>query len=268
MGSRLAGKVALIAGSSSGMGRAGAVMMAEEGAKVVFGDLNFAQAQKEARLLQERGLEAEAVELDIGTAASARAAVEFTVDAFGRLDILHNNAAIFSPDVADDQTVEIGSLDIAVYDKIMSINVRGFILLTQAALPYMKQNGGGSIINTSSLAGLAPEPRLRAYSISKAAVNMLTLCLASSYGRFGIRCNAVLPALVNTHGLTGAYVDLMELHTPVPYNATAHDLANLFTFLASDDSRMINGQLLRVDGGLLSKMPYFEAYRDAMQQTG
>jgi len=76
--------------------------------------------------------------------------------------------------------------------------------------------------------------------------------------------SAMLPSLVNTHGHTGTYVDLMDLHTPVPYGATADDLANVFAFLASDESRMINGQLIRVDGGLLSKMPYFEAYRDAM----
>jgi len=145
----------------------------------------------------------------------------------------------------------------------MAVNVRGFILLSQAALPHMIKAGGGSIINTSSLASLAVEHRLNAYSMSKAAVNMLTMALAANYGRHGIQCNAVLPSLVNTHGHTGTSVDLMDLHTPVPYSANADDLANVIAFLASDESRKINGQLIRVDGGLLSKMPYFEAFRDS-----
>jgi len=267
MSGRLEGKVALIAGSASGMGCAGAVQMAEQGARVVFGDLNVAEAERHAETLHARGLEAAAVALDIADPDQTRAAVEFTVSRFGRLDVLHNNAAIFSSDVAADQTMPIGDIDIGVFDRIMQVNVRGFILLSQAALPHMARNGGGSIINTSSMVSLAPEPRLNIYSISKAAVNMLTLCLAANYGHQGIRCNAVLPALVNTHGMTGIYVDLMDRHMPVPYAATAEDLANLFVFLASDESRMINGQLIRVDGGLLSKMPYFETYRDALDQS-
>jgi len=264
MSDRLRGKVALIAGSASGMGRAGAILMAEQGASVVFADLNVDQAQIEADRLQQLGLKAAVIQLDVADPQQTRDAVEFTIETFGRIDVLHNNAAIFSRDVAADQETDIGQLDIAVFDRIMAVNVRGFILLSQAALPHMIKGGGGSIINTSSLASLAVEHRLNAYSMSKAAVNMLTMALAANYGRHGIRCNAVLPSLVNTHGHTGTYVDLMDLHTPVPYSAKADDLANVFAFLASDESRMINGQLIRVDGGLLSKMPYFEAYRDAM----
>jgi len=265
MSGRLEGKVALIAGSASGMGRAGAILMARQGASVVFADLNIDQAWREAEQLTAQGLQAAACQLDVADPVQAQDAVAFTLATFGRIDVLHNNAAIFSAPVAADQVTDIGQLDIAVFDRIMTVNVRGYILLSQAALPHMVAAGGGSIINTSSLASLAPEHRLNAYSMSKAAVNMLTQCLAVNYGRHGIRCNAVLPSLVNTHGHTGRYVELMDIHTPLPYAATGDDLANVFAFLASDESRMINGQLIRVDGGLLSKMPYFEAYRDAMK---
>jgi NAD(P)-dependent dehydrogenase (short-subunit alcohol dehydrogenase family) len=259
---RLKGKIAIVAGSASGMGAAGAGLMAAEGAKVVLADINITGAERRAAEIRAAGGDAVACAVDIADEASVRAMVDATLKTYGGVDVLHNNAAVFVPDViGPDTATDILHLDLAVFDRTLAVNLRGFILTTRYVVPEMLKRGGGSIINTSSGTSLLPQLTQHAYSISKAGVNMLTLEIATAYGKQGIRCNAVLPGLVLTSPMTQQLVDKVVRHNLTPFAGQPEDLANVFVFLASDESRYITGQLLQVDGGVLSHAP---TYADAM----
>lgn len=255
---RLRGKIAIVAGSATGMGAAGAKLMAQEGAKVVLADINIAGAAERAAEIRAAGGEAAACEMDISDESSVKAMLEFTVGRYGGVDVLHNNAAIFTADVIGrDTATDILHLDLAVFDRTLAVNLRGFILTMKYAVPEMVKRGGGSIINTSSGVSLLPQLSQHAYSISKAGVNMLTLAVATAYGKQGIRCNAVLPGLVLTGPLAQELVDVVVRHNLTPYAGLPQDLANIFLFLASDESRYITGQLIQVDGGIFSHTPTY-----------
>jgi NAD(P)-dependent dehydrogenase (short-subunit alcohol dehydrogenase family) len=255
---RLRGKVAIVVGSATGMGAAGATLMAQEGAKVVLADINIDGAEAGAAEIRRAGGEATAFEVDISNELAVKAMVEFTVKQYGRVDVLHNNAANFSPDViGPDTATDILHLDLAIFDRTIAVNLRGFILTTKYAVPEMVKRGGGSIINTSSGTSLKPQLSQHAYSISKSGVNMLTLAVATAYGKQGIRCNAVLPGLVLTGPMTHELVDRVVRHNLTPYAGLPQDLANVFVFLASDESRYITGQLIQVDGGVFAHTPTY-----------
>ena len=255
---RLRGKIAIVAGSATGMGAAGAKLMAQEGAKVVLADINIAGAAERAAEIRAAGGEAAACEMDISDESSVKAMLEFTVGRYGGVDVLHNNAAIFTADVLGrDTATDILHLDLAVFDRTLAVNLRGFILTMKYAVPEMVKRGGGSIINTSSGVSLLPQLSQHAYSISKAGVNMLTLAVATAYGKQGIRCNAVLPGLVLTGPLAQELVDVVVRHNLTPYAGLPQDLANIFLFLASDESRYITGQLIQVDGGIFAHTPTY-----------
>jgi NAD(P)-dependent dehydrogenase (short-subunit alcohol dehydrogenase family) len=255
---RLRGKVAIVAGSATGMGAAGATLMAQEGANVVLADINIDGARDRAAEIRRAGGEACAFEVDIANELAVKALVEFTVKQYGGVDVLHNNAANFAPDVlGPDTATDILHLDLAVFDRTIAVNLRGFILTMKHAVPAMVQRGGGSIINTSSGVSLLPQLSQHAYSISKSGVNMLTLAVATAYGKQGIRCNAVLPGLVLTGPMTQDLVDLVVRHNLTPYAGLPQDLANVFVFLASDESRYITGQLIQVDGGVFAHTPTY-----------
>jgi NAD(P)-dependent dehydrogenase (short-subunit alcohol dehydrogenase family) len=259
---RLKGKVAIVAGSASGMGAVGASFMAAEGAKVVLADVNIPGAEQRAAEIRAAGGDAVACAVDIADEASVRAMVDFTLKTYGGVDVLHNNAALLAPDVmGPDTATDILHLDLAVFDRTLAVNLRGFIVTAKYVVPEMLKRGGGSIINTSSGSSLLPQLTQHAYSISKAGVNMLTLAIATTYGKQGIRCNAVLPGLVLTRPMPQQIVDMVVRHNLTPYAGQPEDLANVFVFLASDESRYITGQLLQVDGGVLAHGP---AYADAM----
>jgi NAD(P)-dependent dehydrogenase (short-subunit alcohol dehydrogenase family) len=255
---RLRGKVAIVAGSATGMGAAGAKLMAQEGAKVVLADINIAGAEAGAAEIRRAGGEAAACEVDISNEPAVKAMVEFTVQQYGGVDVLHNNAANFASDIIGaDTATDILHLDLNVFDRTIAVNLRGFILTTKYAVPEMMKRGGGSIINTSSGTSLRPQLWQHAYSISKAGVNMLTLAVATAYGKQGIRCNAVLPGLVLTGPMTQDLVDLVVRHNLTSYAGLPQDLANVFVFLASDESRYITGQLIQVDGGVFAHTPTY-----------
>jgi len=259
---RLHGKVAIVVGSATGMGAAGAALMAQEGAQVVLADINIAGAEARAADIRGAGGAAVAFEVDIANEAAVEAMVAFTVGQYGGVDVLHNNAANFAPDIIGaDTATDILHLDLGIFDRTIAVNLRGFILTTRYVVPEMLKRGGGSIINTSSGTSLKPQLWQHAYSISKAGVNMLTLAVATAYGKQGIRCNAVLPGLVLTAPLTQDLVDTVVRHNLTPYAGLPQDLANVFVFLASDESRYITGQLIQVDGGVFAHTP---TYAEAM----
>ncbi|WP_433472309.1 SDR family NAD(P)-dependent oxidoreductase [Spirillospora sp. CA-142024] len=256
--SRLDGKTAVITGAASGIGAATARRVAAEGARTVVADLNKDGAVMVAEEINSSGGTAIAVGMDLGDTDSVRAMVETTVDAYGGIDVLHNNAA--ATHLAATRDLAVAEADPAVWDETMRVNVRGTMVAIQAAVPYMIAAGGGSIINTSSGSGLAGDLRNPAYGASKAALINLTWYVATQYGKQGVRCNAITPGFIVTRA-TGqsAYAAMQETmlrHHLTPRLGTPEDVAAAVVFLASDEAGFVTGQTLGVDGGLLAHQPY------------
>lgn len=260
----LTGKVALITGAGSGIGRATAQLLAERGACVMVTDLKADTAAATADLIVTAGGKAVSSVCDIHSEDSIRAAIAATVAEFGGLDVMHNNAALQDPAVLM-KDADIASMDADLWDRTMAVNLRGTMLGCKHAIPAMLKRGGGSIINTSSTYGLAAFISLPAYSASKAAINSLTQHVATVYGKQGIRCNAVAPALVLTP-LTHTFIPapLIDINVDgatTPFLGGPMDVAQAVAFLASDDARFINGHILPVDGGTLATQPTVPAAR-------
>ena len=191
MGDRVQGRVAIVTGAASGIGKASAIRLAEEGATVICADLNGSGAEATALKIIADGGRAMAVEIDISDSAQCDAAVSKAVDSYGSIDILVNNAGVNLPSVFHETTNE-------AIDRTLSVNVKGAMYLTRAALPHMLKNSRGSIVNMSSVNGLVSEPYLSVYSASKGAIVMFTRGIALDYAKSGIRCNAICPGWVDT----------------------------------------------------------------------
>lgn len=241
----IAGKVALITGAASGIGAATARRLVEEGARVVLADLDDEGA---CRVAGEIGADASPVCGDISDSRDAEAIVGHTLRAFGRLDILHNNAASGCPE-------RIGDIDVEGWNRTVAINLTGHFLVTRFALPAMLERGAGVIVNMSSAAALTVEEGLGAYAAAKARVIALTRQIAVEYGRRGIRANCICPGAVATPP-TLAFVGAVEgtrarieAATPLRRMARAEELAGVVAFLASDDASYVNGATIMVDGG-------------------
>ena len=256
---RLAGKIAIVTGSG-GIGEACARRLAADGATVIIGDVMLDHAEAVARQIVAGGRRAEARQLDIADEQSVRAFIASIKQDHGRLDVLHNNAADTRKEqMAHDMAITEMSVDI--WDRAFQVNTRGTMLMTKYAIPLMLENGGGSIINTSSGAALRGDLFAPAYAASKAAINCLTLYTATQYGKQGIRCNAVSPGLIVTPNVllsnSREQLDRIERHKLTPYLGEPDDIAKAVSFLASDESRFMTAQIMVVDGGILDHMPYF-----------
>lgn len=244
---RMEGKVALVTGAASGIGAATTRRLAAEGASVVLADINLEGAQS---LAGELGDAALAVECDVEDPAAISAAVSAAVAAFGRLDVLHNNAALITPEVlaADTNAVDI---PLEMWDRIMAVNLRGYLAGCKYAIPVMAERGGGSIICTTSGAGFGGDVLRIAYGCSKGAIMTLVRYVATQHGEQGIRCNAVAPGLVKTPALleyAPQYLDLLRPHMLTDH-VVAEDVAALVAFLASDEARHLTGQVIPIDAG-------------------
>lgn len=247
---KLEGKVAVVTGGASGIGLGAVMRLAEDGAAVVVADLNLEGAQQVADEIIKNGGQALAVKVNVAEEAEVKDMIDKTVEAFGRLDILHNNAAL-GP-ITDKGIPE---MDVAVWDLVMGINLRGPMLGCKYAIPVMIKNGGGSIINTASANGKVGDYERTAYSASKAGLLSLTRSVATQHGKQGIRCNSVLPGLILTPATRRKFstelMELMEEGNLLPYIGEPEDIANLVSFLASDESKYITGQEINCDGGVL-----------------
>ncbi len=260
----LRNKIAMVTGAGSGIGRASAMTMAAKGASVMVTDIAIDRAEAVVAEIVAAGGIAAAGICDIADEHSIRAAIDATEARFGRLDILHNNAALLSDEaMLGDQ--DITSVPVSIWDDTMAVTVRGTMLCCRYAVFAMRRAGGGSIINTSSIYGIRAANRMPAYSVSKAAINMLTEVVATSYGREGIRCNAVAPSMMRTPTL-----DRLVPEEIVAYNAdaallpmmgTPQDVANVVAFLASDESSYMTGHVFPVDGGTIAHLPTFSEER-------
>lgn len=251
---RFLGQVAIVTGGASGIGEATCRRLVAEGASLVIADVNGEGANA---LAAELGRQAIGYQFDAADVGSVEALIASTVQRFGRLDVLHNNAAISSPEVhaRDRNAIDI---TFATWDQVMAVNVRGYLAGCKFALPFMISQGAGAIVNTASTGGFAGDITRMAYSVSKAAIIGLTRQIATHYGRQGIRCNAVAPGLVLTPGTRGAaaqVIEVMQRHLLVPEVGKPEDIAALVCFLASNEARYINGQTYIADGGMLAHNP-------------
>lgn len=258
---RLNGKTAIVVGAGQtpgttiGNGRAMAILFAREGADVLCVDRDGARAAETAAMIEKEGGKAASLEANIVKAGAADAIIAAARARFGHIDILVNNVGIGSGDAPAHK------IDEAAFDRIVNVNLKGTMLMTKAVLPIMREQGKGAIVNISSLASIAGGIQI-AYEVSKAAVNRLTTSVAQSNARYGIRCNAILPGLMDTPmavaGIAQASGQDQEAvrqarDARVPLGGkmgTAWDTANAALFLASDESRFITGVLLPVDGGM------------------
>ena len=247
---RLAGKVALITGGASGMGRSEATIFAQEGAKVVVADLLDAEGRDVVDHITKAGGQARFVKIDVTSETDWQAAAQAAVAAFGKLDILVNNAGISGsgPD----------TMSVSVWDTVMNINAKGVFLGMKYAIPALQRAGGGSIVNISSISGFVGQDRIHmAYNASKGAVRIMTKSAAVQYAKDGIRVNSVHPGVMPPMRTSQASADpewraKMLRVIPLKREGRVEEVANAVLFLASDESSYITGTELVVDGGLLA----------------
>jgi NAD(P)-dependent dehydrogenase (short-subunit alcohol dehydrogenase family) len=258
---RLKGKSAIVVGAGQtpgttiGNGRAMAILFAREGADVLCVDRDGARAAETVAMIEKEGGRAASVEANTTKAGAADAIIADAKSRFGRIDILVNNVGIGGGDGP------VHKLEEAAFDRIMNVNLKGTWLMCKAAIPVMREQGKGAIVNISSLASIAGGNQV-AYEVSKAAVNRLTTSIAQANARHGIRCNAILPGLMDTPmavaGIAQATGQDQEAvrqvrNARVPLGGkmgTAWDTAHAALFLASDEAGFISGVLLPVDGGM------------------
>ena len=250
---KLDGKVALISGGARGQGAAEAHTFAREGAKVVFGDVRDEDGKQVEADIRAAGGAAVYVHLDVTNEADWRNAVQEAVSRYGKLDILVNNAGIVIPRVPIEERTE------DEWDRVMAVNAKGVFLGTKHAIPAMRQAGGGSIVNISSIAGIGQslhqEP---AYAASKGAVRIFSKVTASQHAKDKIRCNSVHPGPVDTAMLHNAMPDPSVLdqrlgRVPLGRMAVVDEIVTGVLYLASDDSSYVTGSELVIDGGALAQ---------------
>ncbi len=248
---RLDGKVALITGAASGMGKVAATLFAREGASVVVADVTDEAGAATVQEIEATGAGAFYVHADVSKAADAEAMIAAAADRFGGLHVLYNNAGIFP---ADDGSV-IDTPE-ATWDRVMAINLKGVFFGCRFGIPAMLESGGGSIINVASFVALvgAAAPQI-AYTASKGGVLAMTREIAVEFARKGIRANALCPGPIETPLLQELLSDPVRrerrlVHIPIGRFGQAHEIANAALFLASDESSLVTGSTFVVDGGI------------------
>ena len=245
----LDGKIAIVTGAASGIGRASALLLAERGAKVVVADVDEAGGSETAKLI---GDAARFVPVDVADESSFHELVSTTLSVFGRLDIAHNNAGIIVGGK------EVADTDMETWDRVISVNLTGMFIAVRAEVSAMLESGGGSIINMSSVAGVVAQPGQVAYITTKHGVIGLTKAAAVEYSGRGIRVNALLPGTVNTPLVEKFIADnpgFLETLTavPIPRPAEPAEIAEAVAWLASDASSFVTGASLSIDGGFVAQ---------------
>lgn len=254
----LSDKVAIVTGGASGIGAGACRRFVAEGARVTVADIDGARAQK---LAEELGADAAiAVQFDAGDVSSVERVVKLTVQRFGRLNFLYNNAALMANEIIVRDTNPV-DIDFELWDRVQKVNVRGYLAGCKYAIPHMLDAGGGSIVMTASGSGLLGDISNIAYGASKAAIMSVARYVATQYGKRNIRCNSINPGLIRTEGgmknVYGPMVEIMANNTLTPRLGKSEDVAAMAVFLCSDDAEFITGQAISVDGGMLSHMPYY-----------
>jgi len=252
MSGRFEGKVAFVTGGASGLGAAAAQRFSDEGAQVAVADIDAAGAEKVAASLRD----GYAVHLDAADARSVARAVADAVEHYGRLDVVFNNAGITGP-----QQI-LHELEVEDWDRVRAVNGDGIFYVMKYTIEAMLRSGGGSIVNTSSTAGLTGQLNISAYTFAKAGIVGLTRSAAIEYAKQNIRVNAIAPTVVWTP-LVQRFAEsapdpeemraVMENYNPMPGIPTAEDVAALVAFLSSDEARWITGHTVPIDGGYVAQ---------------
>jgi NAD(P)-dependent dehydrogenase (short-subunit alcohol dehydrogenase family) len=257
---RVAGKVAIVTGAGSGIGRASAMMLAAEGAKVVCADISEAGAAATVSQIAETGGQARAVWTDVRDEVAVQSVVAVTLSAYGPVDILHNNAGGVDRErmTSDRDLTEMSS---EFWHDVLAVNLDGAFYACKHTIPSMLDHGYGSIINTTSVSALAGESTRPAYAAAKGALTALTRTIATMYGKQGIRANDIAPGSILGEGgratASEVLLEMWEQNNLVPRLGRPEDVASLVVFLASDESSYITGQTMVVDGGMLAHVPHY-----------
>ena len=247
---RLDGKVAIVTGTSSGIGHATAWLFAREGAKVVMGDIRFERGEEMEREMRGEGLDAVFVKTDVSAPSECKGLVSKAIEAHGRVDILANVAG-----VSGGARLRIHEMDDEMRDRLFQTNLYSIIDLCRAAIPHMLEQGSGSIVNVASVAGLVACPYGSLYSAVKGAVKMLSVSMAHDYAKDGIRVNCVCPGLTRTEMTRevfescGGFGERMLEKQPMGRIAEPEEIAQGILFLASDEASFACGVVLTLDGG-------------------
>jgi len=246
---KLKDKIAVVTGGSSGIGQAGAILLAKEGANILLTYRNnYEGAIYTKKKVNELGKECEILKVNFENINGVRIIIKKTIEKYSKIDILVNNAGINRFIDFFDDTIEN-------LNYLMKVNVNSIFTLSQIAAKEMIKRNGGSIINITSISGISVNaPGLASYCTSKAAANMLTKALAKEFGKYNIRVNAILPGVVDTpllwRGVSKKDVEKMRKETPLKMIGKPEDIAGMILFLASDDSRFMTGSLIIMDGGI------------------
>jgi NAD(P)-dependent dehydrogenase (short-subunit alcohol dehydrogenase family) len=255
-------KVFIVTGGAGGIGTCTLKLAVARGAKVVVSDLMKERAESVAHEICASGGEAIAVQADLAEETQIQSLVKTTLDHYGRIDILNNNAAAIAPEI-NSRDINIENMPTEIWDKIYSINIRGSMLLSRECLPHLVEQKG-NIVNTVSNLALQGHVIQVAYSSSKAALIQMTRSIAASHGRKGVRCNAVAPGMTMTPALREAFpppiLKAVEDETLRDQLGEPDDISEVVVWLASDAARNITGQVIVADGGAASHVPGFTPF--------
>jgi NAD(P)-dependent dehydrogenase (short-subunit alcohol dehydrogenase family) len=248
-GATLEDKVAIVTGAAQGIGLAYAHRLAREGASVVVADVQAEAAEQAAAEIVDAGGEAVAVAVDVSRQEQTEAMAQQAIEAFGGIDILVNNAAIYAG------YIHYGLMDLPLdyWQKFLDVNLTGVLLCCQAAVPSMRERGGGKIVNQSSAGGRRAGNQ---YGLTKLGVQGLTVSLARSLGKHRINVNCIAPGIIDTEATRGHYTQeqldqMVARHHPIGRIGTVEDMANALAFLVSPESDFVTGQIVHVDGGFV-----------------
>lgn len=253
MAGQFDGKVALVTGAGSGIGRASALAFAREGAKIVVADIVVEGGEETVRMIKAAGGEALFAKADVSEAAEVQALVKSAVQTYGRLDYAHNNAGIMGAMAPTADCTEEN------WDRLMAINLKGVWLCMRYEIPQMRKQGGGAIVNTSSAAGLVAFPTLSAYVASKHGVAGLTKTAALEYARASIRVNAVCPGFIRTPMVEPFAAGAPEAEAqflgtlPIGRAGTPEEVAEAVVWLCSDAASYVTGHAMLIDGGMTTQ---------------
>ena len=253
----LSGKIAIVTGGASGIGRASCELIAARGASVAVADLDLALAKEAADAITAAGGRAIAIEVDVRDEAQVARMVADTVAAFGGVDLLDNVVSYNTPEQSGSGG-ELHLMDITIWNRAQEVNLRGPMLAAKHVIPEMLKRGGGAIVNISSTAGILALGAVPAYAASKAGVHSLSQSIATAYGKRNIRCNTVAPGFIDTpttRNMGDQFFQMTLDNNVLPYLGQPQDIAEATAFLLSGAARYITGQLLPVDGGQTIHLP-------------
>ena len=267
MPGKLDQRVAIVTGAAGGIGAATARRLAADGATVVLADIDQSSVERAAATVPR----SQALRVDLASEESVKQLVSAVMERHGRIDILHNNAAIQN-DAQRQKDLDVVNLDVAAWDLAMAVNVRGAMLASKYVVPHMIVGGGGSIIHSASGFGVQGEATLTAYGTSKAALIQLNRMIATQYGKQNVRSNCMVIGFVLTplaiETTPDVVKDILLSHHLTPALGQPEDIAALVAFLASDESKFITGAAIPIDGGVTAHQPSYADFQKLFAAMG